>query len=169
MLKRILGLLGWLGVVLVFSAVAIRFTKPEWQQYYNALAIAGLVCTLLYILSQWREIGQAFAGRQARFGTLAAASIVVVLAILGAINYLANRHNKRWDLTAAKQFSLSDQSRKVLGDLKEPVKIKVFALGNETDRYRDRIDEYTYAILDANDDPAQDIRVHADLRDDRNA
>ncbi|NUR54828.1 MAG: GldG family protein [Acidobacteria bacterium] len=145
MLKRILGLLGWLGVVLVFSAVAIRFTKPEWQQYYNALAIAGLVCTLLYILSQWREIGQAFAGRQARFGTLAAASIVVVLAILAAINYIANRHNKRWDLTAAKQFSLSDQTRKVLGDLKEPVRIKVFALANEFDRYRDRLDEYTYA------------------------
>jgi ABC-type uncharacterized transport system involved in gliding motility auxiliary subunit len=144
MLKRILGLLGWLGVVLVFSAVAIRFTKPEWQQYYTALAYTGLVCTLLYILSQWREIGQAFAGRQARFGTLAAASIVVVLAILAAINYLGTRHNKRWDLTAAKQFSLSDQTRKVLADLKEPVRIKVFALSNETERFRDRLDEYTY-------------------------
>ena len=75
MLKRILGLLGWLGVALVFAAVAIRFLKPEWQQYYNGLAIGGLVCTLLYILSQWREIGQAFAGRQARFGTLAAATV----------------------------------------------------------------------------------------------
>jgi ABC-type uncharacterized transport system involved in gliding motility auxiliary subunit len=145
MLKRILGLLGWLGVVLVFTAVAIRFTKPEWQQYYNALAIAGLVCTLLYILSQWREIGHAFAGRQARFGTLAAASIAVVLAIIVAINYLGSRHNKRWDLTAAKQFSLSDQTRKVLADLKEPVRVKVFALSNEFDRFRDRLDEYTYA------------------------
>lgn len=145
MLKRILGLLGWLGVVLVFTAVAIRFTKPEWQQYYNALAIAGLVCTLLYILSQWREIGRAFAGRQARFGTLAVASIVVVLAILAAINYIGTRHNKRWDLTAAKQFSLSDQTRKVLGDLKEPVHIKVFALSNELERFRDRLDEYRYA------------------------
>jgi ABC-type uncharacterized transport system involved in gliding motility auxiliary subunit len=40
---------------------------------------------------------------------------------------------------------LSDQSRKVLTDLKEPVHIKVFALGNEFDRYRDRLDEYAYA------------------------
>src|SRR2546423_7988362 len=110
MMKRILGLLGWLGVALVFAAVAIRFLKPEWQQYYNALAIAGLVCTLLYILSQWREIGQAFAGRQARFGTLAAASIAVVLAILCAIAYIGTPHNKRWDLTAAKPFSLSEQT-----------------------------------------------------------
>ena len=144
MLKRILGLLGWLGVALVFAAVAIRFLKPEWQQYYNGLAIAGLVCTLLYMLSQWREIVQAFAGRQARFGTLAAASILVVLGILIAINYLSARHNKRWDLTAAHQFSLSDQTKKVLADLKEPVKIRVFARSDEFERYRDRLDEYTY-------------------------
>lgn len=144
MLKRILGLLGWLGVALVFAAVAIRFLKPEWQQYYNGLAIAGLVCTLLYILSQWREIGQAFAGRQARFGTLAAASALVVLAILVAINYLSTRHNHRWDLTAAKQFELSDQTKKVLHDLKDPVKALVFAQTNDFQRYKDRLDEYQY-------------------------
>jgi len=145
MLKRILGLLGWLGVALVFAAVAIKFSKPEWQQYYYGLAIAGLVCTLLYILSQWREIGQAFAGRQARLGTLAVASVLVVLAILAAINYLGTRHNKRWDLTAAKQFSLSDQTRKVLQDLKQPVHIRVFARSDDFERFRDRLDEYTYA------------------------
>src|SRR4051812_20571926 len=144
MLKRILGLLGWLGVALVFAAVAISFLKPEWQQYKNALAISGLVCTLLYILSQWREIGQSFSGRQARFGTLAAASILVVFGILVAINYLSTRHNRRWDLTAARQFSLSDQTKKVLQDLKEPVKIRVFARSDEFQRFRDRLDEYTY-------------------------
>ena len=144
MLKRIFGLLGWLGVALVFAAVAIRFLKPEWQQYYNGLAIGGLVCTLLYILSQWREIGQSFAGRQARFGTLAAASVVVVLGILAAINYLSTRHNRRWDLTGAKQFSLSDQTKKVLADLKDPVHVQVFARSDEFQRYRDRLDQYTY-------------------------
>ena len=144
MLKRLLGLLGWLGVALVFAAVAIRFLKPEYQQYYNGLAIAGLVCTLLYILSQWREIGQALSGRQARFGTLAAASILVVLGILVAINYLSTRHNRRWDLTAARQFSLSDQTKKVLQDLKEPVKIRVFAKTEEFQPFRDRLDEYAY-------------------------
>ena len=42
MLKRVLGLLGWLGVALVFTAVAIRFLKPELVQWYNGLALAGL-------------------------------------------------------------------------------------------------------------------------------
>jgi ABC-type uncharacterized transport system involved in gliding motility auxiliary subunit len=143
MLRRIFGLLGWLGVALVFSAVAIRFGKPEWA-WYPRLAIAGLVCTLLYIMSQWREIARSMSGRQARFGSLAVASIVVVLAILVAINYISSRQNKRWDLTAAKQFTLSEQTRKILQNLEKPVSIKVFAAPDDFTRFRERLDEFTY-------------------------
>ena len=118
MLRRILGLLGWLGVALVFTAVALRFTRPEWE-WHQPLALAGLACTLLYVLSQWREVARSFAGREARFGTLAVASILVVLAILVAINYLGSRHNKRWDLTAEKRYTLAPSTREMLRNLVE--------------------------------------------------
>lgn len=143
MLKRILGLLGWLGVALVFAAVAIRFLRPEWT-WYGRLAMAGLVCTLAYVLSQWREIVREFSGRNARYGGLAAASILVVLGILAAINYLAERHNKRWDLTAARQFTLSDQTKKIVQGLTEPVRMTVFDRTEGFDRFRPRLDEYQY-------------------------
>jgi ABC-type uncharacterized transport system involved in gliding motility auxiliary subunit len=143
MLKRILGLVGWLGVAMVFASFAIKNLRPEWT-WANPLAIAGLVCVLLYILSQWREIVRDFSGRQARFGSLAIASILVVLAILVAINYLSNRHNKRWDLTAASQWTLSDQTKKVLQGLTKPVRVTVFARTEDFDRFRQRLDEYTY-------------------------
>jgi ABC-type uncharacterized transport system involved in gliding motility auxiliary subunit len=145
MLRRILGLLGWLGVALVFAAVAIRFLKPEWQQWSSGLAMAGLVCTLLYMLSQWREVARSFSGREAKFGTVAIVTSIVVLAILVAVNYLGVRHNKRWDLTAAKQFTLSDQTRKILDGLQKPVAVKVFAQADDFQRFRDRLDEYQYA------------------------
>lgn len=145
MLKRILGLVGWLGVALVLAAVAIRLLRPEWQQWSSGLAIGGLVCTLLYILSQWREIARSFSGREAKFGTIAIVSGIVVLGILVALNYLASRQNKRWDLTAAKQFTLSDQTRKILEGLQKPVSIKVFAQPNDFARFRDRLDQYQYA------------------------
>lgn len=144
MLKRILGLLGWLGVAVVFAALAIRFLKPEWQPWYQGLALAGLACTLLYILSQWREVARSFSGRHARLGTLAAASVLVLLAILVAVNYLARNHNKRWDLTAAKQFSLSEQTQKILRSLDKPLQIRVFAEKDQFDRFRERLDEYQY-------------------------
>jgi ABC-type uncharacterized transport system involved in gliding motility auxiliary subunit len=143
MLKRILGLLGWLGVALVFASVAIRFLRPEWG-WWNGLAIAGLVCVLLYVLSQWREIVRDFSGRQARYGSLAFASILLVLGILAAINYLAERHNKRWDLTAASQWTLSDQTKKVVQGLTKPVRVTVFARTEDFGRFRSRLEEYQY-------------------------
>ena len=143
MVKRILGLLGWLGVVFVFSALAISQLRPEWT-WFRGLAIAGLVCTLLYVLSQWREIGRELSGRQARFGSLAAASVLVVLGILAGINYLAGRHNKRWDLTANRQYTLSDQTKKVLQGLTKPVKATVFARTEDFERFRNRLEEYQY-------------------------
>ena len=147
MLKKILGLLGWLGVILVFIAVALRWLplgKPEWQAWSSTFAMAGLVCTLLYILSQWREVVRSFSGREARFGTMAVASAIVVLAILVGINWLASRRNKRWDLTAAKQYTLSDQTKKILQGLDKPLQMYVFAQTDDFERFRARLSEYTY-------------------------
>ena len=144
MLKRIFDLIGWLGVVLVLAALAMWMLRPQWE-FRFWVAMAGLAFTLMYILSQWREIARSFAGREARYGTLAVVSAAVVLAILFALNYLASRHNKRWDLTAAKQFTLSDQTRKILQGLQKPVSIKVFAQSDDFERFRDRLDEYQYA------------------------
>ena len=146
MLKRILGLLGWLGVILVCAAAALRWLPgvERFQNWVPPLAIAGLVCTLLYILSQWREVVRSFSGREARYGSLAVASILVVLAILVGINYIGSRNNKRWDLTAAKQFTLSDQTKKVLQGLQRPVVVRVFDRADNFDRFRARLDEYRY-------------------------
>ena len=161
MLNRIFGILGWVGTALVFTAVAVRFLRPEMRQAWNGLAIAGLVCVLLYILSQWREVARAFSGRQARYGALSIASVAVVLGILAGLNYVAGRQNKRWDLTAARQFSLSDQSRKVLQGLKSDVRLLVFAKDEDFARFRDRLTEYGYVsprvkveYIDADKQPA---------------
>ena len=45
----------------------------------------------------------------------------MVLGILFAINYIGSKQKKRWDLTANKQFSLSDQTRNVVGKLDAPL------------------------------------------------
>ena len=145
MVNRIFSLIGWLGTALVLVAFAIRFGYPAKEQWAYYLSWAGLVCVLLYVLAQWREIAKVFAGRQARYGTLAATSILVVLGILVAINYIGKIQNKRWDLTANKQFSLSDQSRNVLGKLDAPMQIMVFAQEPEFGRYQDKMKEYEYA------------------------
>jgi ABC-type uncharacterized transport system involved in gliding motility auxiliary subunit len=159
--KRFLGLLGWIGVLLVVAAVVLRFTRPEMAPWYQRLALAGLVVTALYTLSQWRDIARSFQGRNVKYGSIAATSVLIVLGILVAINWIANRQNKRWDLTASGQFSLSDQTRQILSGLNQPLVIKTFYVDSATE-YRDRLSEYAYQskqvtteFIDANSNPIE--------------
>src|SRR5262245_61559732 len=125
-MKRILGLLGWLGVVLVLAAVVVRFAKPEMVEWYQGLAIAGLVVTLLYTLSQWRDIARSFSGKGAKYGSVALGSVVLMLGILVAVNYIGARQTKRWDFSGGGQFTMSEQSKKIVRDLKSPLNVRVY-------------------------------------------
>ena len=160
-MKRILGFVGWLGVLLVVAAVALRFLRPEMQSIYKGLALAGLITTLAYAASQWRDVTRQFGGKNVKYGSIAASSVLLVLAILVGLNYVANRQNKRWDLTENKQFSLSDQTKKIVTGLTKPVVVRVFYAG-DAQRYRDSLGEYPYLskqltaeYIDAERDPIQ--------------
>ena len=144
MLQRIVSIVGWIGTALVFGAVAIRFVRPEWNEYARWGAWGGLALVVLYTLGQWREILNYFRRRQARYGALASVGVIAALAIAVGVNYVASRQNKRWDLTANQQNSLSEQTVKVLHSLQGPVKFTVFDRQTEFDRFRNRLGEYGY-------------------------
>jgi len=142
--STVFGVIGWIGTLLVFASVGIRFLKPEWAQYQQYAAWAGLALVLVYLAGQWRDISTFYEGRGARYGTLSIVSILVFATILVAVNYLASRQNKRWDLTSNQVFSLSDQTIKILQTLDAPVKFTVFDREGSLDLHRDRLDAYTY-------------------------
>ena len=143
-MKRTLSILSYAGMALVFGALAIRILRPEWDQYAVYASWTGLVLVLLYTIGQWREIVDYFRRRSARYGAIASVSVLVVLGILIAVNYLSNRQNKRWDLTANRQYSLSEQTVKLLQSLESPVKFTVFDQEARFERFRPRLTEYDY-------------------------
>ncbi|MGE5646299.1 MAG: GldG family protein [Acidobacteriota bacterium] len=80
--------------------------------------------------------------RQTKYGAYAATYIAVIVAVLSAANYLADRHNKSFDLTKNKRYSLSDQTDKIVKGLKQDVTITYFDRGTEFQRARDLLDRY---------------------------
>ena len=98
-----------------------------------------------YTLGQWREIAAYFRQRNARYGALAGLGVIVVLGILIAVNYLSTRRNTRWDLTANRQYSLSEQTVKLVQGLKAPVKFTVFEQPENFDRFRPRLESCKYS------------------------
>jgi ABC-type uncharacterized transport system involved in gliding motility auxiliary subunit len=145
MLNTIFGIVGWIGTLLVFAGVAIRVFRPEWDNYAYWAAVGGLVCVGLYTLTQWREIGRSFQKRETKLGAMMSISVAAVLAILIGINWAVTRRDKRWDLTAAASYTLSDQTIKVLSNLKTPVKVLVFDTPGGFQRFRDSLTMYTTA------------------------
>ncbi len=81
--------------------------------------------------------------RQTKYSAYMAAYLLVIIAVLSVANWLANRHNKSFDATANKRFSLSDQTIKVVKGLKSDVKIVYFDRTSEfPGRAKDLLDRY---------------------------
>lgn len=71
--------------------------------------------------------------RQTKYGVYVTLYILVILAILATANWLANRYNKSYDATSSKKYSLSDQTEKIVKNLKQDVTITYW---DRTDRFQ---------------------------------
>ncbi len=67
---------------------------------------------------------------------------VIFIAILVVINFLANRYNKSYDTTTNKRFTLSDQTAKIAGNLKQTVTIDYWDQPTKFAGARDLLDRY---------------------------
>ena len=81
--------------------------------------------------------------RQTKYTAYAGVYVIVILAVLGAVNFLANRYDKAYDSTKNKQFSLSDQTIKVVKGLKQDVKFTYFGETTSFTSAKDLLDRYS--------------------------
>src|SRR5580658_1390639 len=81
--------------------------------------------------------------RQTKYAGYAGVYIVVIIAVLGAVNFLANRYDKSYDSTHNKQFSLSDQTMKIAKGLNSDVRIFYFGDTNSFLGAHDLLDRYS--------------------------
>ncbi len=80
--------------------------------------------------------------RQTKYGAYVTIYILVILAVLAAVNYLADQHNQSYDSTKNRLYSLSDQTIKVVKGLKEDVAVTYFDRASEFNRARDVLGRY---------------------------
>ncbi|HWX23606.1 MAG TPA: GldG family protein, partial [Vicinamibacteria bacterium] len=138
-MRRIVDFLAPLGLLVIAGAVGLERagkTLPGKHEYYW---VAGSALIVTHLLLRFEDIARALGARQLRYGGNTAVFTLVVLGILVAVNYLAARHTKRWDLTKNQRYSLSDQTKKVLQNLKEDVSITYFDKTDEMSRGQERM------------------------------
>jgi ABC-type uncharacterized transport system involved in gliding motility auxiliary subunit len=134
--QRYASLLGGLGAVAVVFAV-VSFVIQLLSggglllQRDLAFSVANLVVGLVLIavsfgtnLERIRERMQSGEARRAgKYGTSAILGTALGIALLALLAFLGARYHKSWDWTEAKSHSLTDQTKKVLAGLDQPVKV----------------------------------------------
>lgn len=89
-------------------------------------------------------------------------SLLAVLAVAVAVQSFADLANRRIDLTATQQLSLSEYSRSVLSEVKAPLRIELYYERGDRQRARDLLElladhcpQLTYELIDLDRNPAR--------------
>jgi ABC-type uncharacterized transport system involved in gliding motility auxiliary subunit len=110
-----------------------------------------------------RTLRQAFNLRTLKYGSHASLFTGIVLAVVLILYSVAMQHNRRFDITQAKRFTLAEQSIKLVQGLQQPIKVIGFYSVSERDRepFLDLIKQYTqqtskltYEVIDPDRQPA---------------
>jgi ABC-type uncharacterized transport system involved in gliding motility auxiliary subunit len=114
-----------LGVLALFCGIGLFLVENDLTVPVRVAIAAGIVLIGAYVAIDPEDALHRIATRGTMYGGNSLLMAVAVLGILGLVNVMANRapFEQRLDLTANKQFTLSDQSVEILRQLPTPVSV----------------------------------------------
>jgi len=144
MMKKIAQICGWLGLGMILAGLIVYSLTAvmAWTVYLPL--ILGCALLLASITLQFREIRAGLTTRSARFGSNALLMVLILLGILIVANIFAARFSWRLDTTAARQFSLAEQTRNILKSLNKDVKITGFFKSGDEAFTKELLTEYAH-------------------------
>jgi len=146
-MRRTSALAGLLSLVLLaFGIIGYVLTSGGFARLFTFVnLIGGSFALISWLVSSWGTLGTMAGSRQTRYGANAAIYTVTFLLLLVAVNYLASVHNRTFDLTEQRVFSLSPQSISSVKELKKPLKLYGFVEGGHSVVAESLYQEYRYA------------------------
>jgi ABC-type uncharacterized transport system involved in gliding motility auxiliary subunit len=160
--RRLTPYFGASGLGFLAAGIVLRLLQPGRDRVWASFLIAGLVLLVLYLVNHWDRVLRLAGRRSAREGANALALSLAVVGIVAAINYLASRHQKRWDFTAARQYTLSEQTEKVLAGLEReleivlldnPLSSRALAARDLLELYEGESEKLSVRVVDPEADP----------------
>ncbi|AFY00670.1 GldG family protein [Bdellovibrio bacteriovorus] len=134
-----------------FSLVAMSITRyllGDWVPFcWLALGLA-VVFVLVGLIKDRAFFKEFFTMKTTKEGMSMGMLILLLLAVLGAVNYIGARHTKTWDFSSARVNTLSEQSIQLVKNLDSDLKVYFFykkgVEGNEENRrlFRELIKKY---------------------------
>jgi len=118
--------LGTAGIAMLIAGYLRYSIQGELLTFSKVVLAAGALLLLGSIAIGFGAILRFFSKRSSQQGTNTTVLSVAVIAILVIVNFVGFRHHKRFDLTTEKLYTLSDQTRQIVGGLQKDVTIVHF-------------------------------------------
>ncbi|MEE8586360.1 MAG: Gldg family protein [Acidobacteriota bacterium] len=138
--------LGTAGLVLIIAGYFLYSVSNQFDWRAQAGIFGGAALILIYLAANFRLIRQALSSRQGQHGSMAGATLLLVVGILVLVNFLSFKNHKSFDLTEGGLYELSGQSKQLVENLHEELKITGFftsAPGGQ--QFRDMMEKYQQA------------------------
>jgi ABC-type uncharacterized transport system involved in gliding motility auxiliary subunit len=120
-----------INVLVAIAALSLWVVAPEYRTLNISLTVFALSLAAFLALLRWAEIRRFLKTSYCKHLLYHAVNVMLILSIVGLVNYLGHRNYREFDLTREKRNSLTDQSRKVLEMLDGPLKLTVFSRREE--------------------------------------
>src|SRR5207302_627947 len=121
-----------LGIFGLLAGLGAWMVQGDFGLVPRILIAAGVLLLGIYIALDPEDVWAKATGRGALYSGNTLAIAAAALVILGFLNILDSRYQTKLDLTANKQFTLSDQSVKVAQALPQPVKVTAFLTSDDS-------------------------------------
>ncbi len=170
--RKYLRWLIWPGLALTTAGLVAGFVDA-WTTLPIVLLVLGLVLVLGSLVFGGFGYRSFWQNRSTQAGTNAVLATLSMVLILCVANFLAVQYAPRLDLTEGGLFTLAPESRSVVTNLDQPVKVVVFDLAfNPNDKqllesYRKFNDRLTYEHVNPFQDPvaAREFNVTGEGRE----
>lgn len=132
------GLLWAAAGILLLAMLFARAVYPEnlWLTLGIGIPLIGALAGLI------QQNRKALRSRTAAYGVNSVVTVVLVIAIIGVLNFMAAKYPFKTDLTKNKVHTLSDQTVKLVKGLTKPVKAVVFTNAQGREQVRPLLDNY---------------------------
>jgi ABC-type uncharacterized transport system involved in gliding motility auxiliary subunit len=115
-----------IALALIAAGIVGWIVWPQKKALVLVISALGFAALVAHVVLNLGALKQSFRRKSFLYSGNLLLVLVLVLAILGLVNYFLSKNHYRMDFTVAKLHSLSDQSVSVLKNLKTDISFKCF-------------------------------------------
>jgi ABC-type uncharacterized transport system involved in gliding motility auxiliary subunit len=120
-----------IDVLVCLSAAALWIAAPEYKTLNLSVTGFGVCLGMLLVILRLPELKIFVASSYFRKAAVHLINVALVAGILGLANYLGNKNYREFDITQQKRNSLTEQTKKILEQVKGPLTLSVYSKREE--------------------------------------